>query len=339
MNKIAHVVATGEYSGAEKIVIEICQYLKDDYDFVYICRPGGIEEYLKVKKIRYILYNSTKELISILRKSDFDIVHAHDYTTSVLSGFFFKGRVISHIHNNTPFAKSFNLKSLMFYISSKNIEKILCVSNSIVDEMYFKEKLIDKLTVSYNWVNKDERYWSEEVDKDIDILFVGRFTEQKNPMLFLDVIHDIKKSGFDNLKVKMIGRGELKNNILDYIKDNKLESNIEVLDFTKEPHKYMKKAKVFFVPSKWEGFGLVFLEAMINKCAVVATPVGGIREIFKDNLGNFSNDRSELIKIIEKMLRDDKSREKDISNNEYILDRFDMKTNINKIKQYYENVI
>lgn len=335
MKKIAHVVATGEYSGAEKIIIEICQYLKDDYDFVYVCRPGGIEKYLKAKKIRYILYNSTKELISILRKNDFHIVHAHDYTTSVLSGFFFKGRVISHIHNNPPFAKSLNLKSIMYFLASKNIEKILCVSNSIIDEMYFKNKLKNKLEVAYNWVNVEERYWNEELKKDTDILFVGRFTEQKNPILFLNVINNIRNTGLDNIKVKMIGRGELKNDILNYIKENDLDKNIEVLDFTDKPHKYMKESKIFFMPSKWEGFGLVFLEAMINECSIVATPVGGIKEIFKDDLRNFSNDIEKLVQINKKLLSDDNYRKETIYKNKNILERFNMENNINSLKRYY----
>lgn len=335
MKKIAHIVATGEYSGAEKIVIEICQYLKDDYDFVYVCRPGGIEEYLKAKRITYKLYNSTRELISILRKNDFDIVHAHDYTASVLSGFFFKRKVISHIHSNAPFSKTLNLKSSIHYLSTIRVSKILCVSNSIMNEMYFKNRIGNKLKVAYNWVNTEERYWKEDLTKNIDVLFIGRFSDEKNPFLFLEVIKKLKDNGLKNIIVKMIGRGKLKEDISEYINKNNLDKNIEVLDFTDKPHKYMKESKVFFVPSKWEGFGLVFVEALINDCAVVATPVGGIKEIFKGDLSYLSYDKEKLVTIIEKLLLDNNYRKCNIYKKNEILNRFDMSKNIDVFREYY----
>ena len=336
MKKIAQIVSTGEYSGAEKIVIEICDNLKNNYEFTYVCKPGGIEKYLISKNIEYILYRNNIELINILRKRNFDIVHAHDYKASIMSALFFKGKVLSHIHNNTPFAKTLNIKSIMFFLVSCRIEKILCVSNSIINEMYFKDRFKNKIQVVYNWVNIRERRWDEDLEKNIDILFIGRFTQQKDPLLFLDVIKEIKKNEIDNIKVKMVGRGELKEKILNYIKEYNLKENIEVLDFTIKPHMYMKQSKIFFVPSKWEGFGLVFLEAMVNDCAVVATSVGGIREILKDDLECLSNDRNKLVDIITNLLINKDELNRSISKNERILSRFDMNQNINKLRVFYD---
>ncbi len=339
MKKIAHILSMGEYSGAEKIVIEICDNLKDNYEFMYICKPGSIEEYLKEKNINYITYNSIKELIKIIRSNSFNLIHAHDYTASMISAFFAKCKVISHIHNNNPFAKTLNLKSFIYNVATKRIDQIWCVSQSIIDEMYFKYNFKDKLEVVYNWVNVNERYWEEELEKNTDVLFVGRFTEQKNPILFLEVIKKIKESTFHNIKVKMIGRGELKEEILSFIENKGLSENIEILDFTKIPHKYMKESKIFFVPSKWEGFGLVFLEAIANKCVVVATPVGGIKEIFKDKTYNLSYEEEELVEIIKKILTDKKHREKSISDSNEILSNFDMMKNINKIDAKYKELL
>ena len=67
MKSIAHIVSTGEFSGAEKIVIEICKCLKNDYEFTYICKYGGIIDYLEKNHIRYILYRNTSEFNHILK--------------------------------------------------------------------------------------------------------------------------------------------------------------------------------------------------------------------------------------------------------------------------------
>ncbi|EJT6496133.1 glycosyltransferase family 4 protein [Clostridium perfringens] len=335
MKKIAHIVSTGEYSGAEKIAIEICYYLKDDYEFIYICKPGNIVNYLNDKKIKYLHYNNTKELISILRKNKFDIVHAHDYLASTLAAIFFKGKVISHIHCNAPFAKTFNIKSIIFYLTALRCEKVICVSKSVINEMYFHKKLKNKLILLYNWINKDARTWKEDLSKKIDILFVGRFDYVKDPLFFLEVINRIKKYKIPNVTVKMIGDGILKNEILEFIKFNELEDNVEVLEFSDIPHKYMKQAKVFFVPSKWEGFGLVFLEALNNDCAIVSRPVGGIKEIFI-NSKYLLSDIEEFVTKISNLLLNDNLRNKVVLNDKIILDNFDMRTNINGIKKIYD---
>ena len=340
MKNIAHVLSTGGYSGAEKIAIEICDLLKNKHNFTYICKSGEIEDYLKKKNIKYLLYKSPKDLIKLLRKNNgFDIVHAHDYAASVICGLFSKGKVISHIHANAPFACSLNIKSILFYISSHRIDSILCVSKSIIDEMYFKEKLKNKLKLTYNWVNIEERYWNESVEKNIDILFVGRIKEEKDPMFFLEIIRIlVYEKKMKDIKVYMAGSGPLDYEVRTYIKQNALEKNIKLIGFTNVPHKYMKKSKVFFVPSRWEGFGLVFLEALVNECAVIAPPVGGIKEIFKDNLENMAIDKNDIINKISLLIENNIYREEYVEQSKHIIERFDMKTNIEKINEYY-NII
>ena len=51
---------------------------------------------------------------------------------------------------------------------------------------------------------------------DIDILFVGRITEQKNPLLFLDIINALNKKGM-NLNVVMAGDGDLMQDVEEKI--------------------------------------------------------------------------------------------------------------------------
>ncbi|MEJ8630106.1 glycosyltransferase [Sphingomonas sp. I4] len=46
-------------------------------------------------------------------------------------------------------------------------------------------------------------------------------------------------------------------------------------------------ADVVAIPSRWEGFGLVALEAMCGSCAVVASSVGGLREIIVDGVTGY----------------------------------------------------
>lgn len=338
MKKIAYLVSTNELSGAEKIVIEIIENIEKRYDCTYICRDGGIVEELKRRNIKYIIYRSNKELIKLLNKSDFDLVHANDYRASIVAALSNK-KVVSHIHANKIELTKISKLSVMYTALSFKFKKIITVSNSILDEMYFKKIVKNKTEVKYNWVNQNERLWEKDEEKDIDILSVGRFEESKNPQLFLEVINEIVKNYYKDLNVVMIGRGHFKSEILDYIKDNGLEKNITIKDFTNIPHKYMKKSKIFFMPSRWEGFGLVIVEAMINDSFIVATPVGGINEIFRDDKRFLYKEKDEFVKGIVEVLKDDKFREDVVKKNKDILKRFNMENNIAEIEKIYDDIL
>lgn len=338
MKKIAYLLSTNELSGAEKIVIEIIDNIKDRYDCTYICKDGEVLKELKRRNIKYMTYSSNKELVKLLNKSDFDLIHANDYRASIAAACSNK-KVLSHIHNNKIELTKISKLSVIYTALSFRFKKILAVSNSIIDEMYFKNFIKNKTVVKYNWVNDQERFWEKDEVKDIDILSVGRFEEQKNPQLFLEVVNEIVKNYYKDLKVVMIGRGSLKDEIVKYIKDNSLENNVTIKDFTDIPHKYMKKSKIFFMPSRWEGFGLVIVEAMINDSFIIATPVGGINEIFKDNNEFLYKEKDEFVNAIINVLKNDEFRKEVVEKNKKILKRFNMKENIGEIEKLYQEIL
>lgn len=334
MKKIAYVLFTNRISGAEKIVIEIIEEIKDRYDCTYICKDGEITDLLKAKGIKCITFETNKELLAVLKEGAFDIIHANDYKAS-LTAALSKTKVISHIHHNKIEMTKLSKLSILYGLFSGRMNKVVCVSKSIRDEMIFKGLIKNKTVVRYNWLNKKERVWEPEEKKDIDVLFVGRFEEAKDPIMFVNVIKDIVFNHKKDINVLMVGRGTLKESTLAYIKECKLENNIKVIDFSEEPHKYMKKSKVFFTPSKWEGFGLVFLEAIANNSVPVATPVGGIKEIFEGNDEYLGTTREEFVQKIVYLLDNDDKREEVAKKNLDILDRFDMKKNIAEIEKLY----
>ena len=51
------------------------------------------------------------------------------------------------------------------------------------------------------------------------------------------------------------------------------------MGFQRDVDQIMRASRVLVLPSQWEGFGLVLLEAMKNKLPIIATNVGGIPEI------------------------------------------------------------
>jgi len=123
----------------------------------------------------------------------------------------------------------------------------------------------------------------------------------------------------EKIKFLILGEGPLENKLKFQVSSLKLQERVEFLGFVehKEMMKYFEKADIFIRPSRSEGLGTAFLEAMAAEVPVIATPVGGIPDFLRDGeTGLFceiSNPKSIAEKV--KILLDNKElREKIIFN-------------------------
>lgn len=113
-------------------------------------------------------------------------------------------------------------------------------------------------------------------DDRVRVLFVGRLDTQKGFDTLLDAVEPIQ----DHVAVRVIGKAVAG----PATTPRKRSPQIEYLGWRSlsEVATEIAAADVVVVPSRWEGFGLVALEAMCGGCAVVASDVGGLREIVAD---------------------------------------------------------
>lgn len=128
------------------------------------------------------------------------------------------------------------------------------------------------------------------------ILFVGRFDEQKGLDFLLKSL-DFQKY---NVELVIIGASVLNNsNIIPSV------ANVTFLGWVDNEYidSYMSLCDAVIVPSRWEGFGLVALEAMKNDKMVIASDAGGLSEIVVNNYSGLifkSNSPEKLNQAIEK---------------------------------------
>jgi glycosyltransferase involved in cell wall biosynthesis len=113
--------------------------------------------------------------------------------------------------------------------------------------------------VSPNWLPLDYQPVSTVPEKDIDILFVGRFDPQKNLYLFLDIISKLQKN-IPHLNVVMIGDGPDRPGLVRYVKKHKLP--VRFIASTLDVRSYYLRSKTFLLTSNYEGFPLTILEAI-----------------------------------------------------------------------------
>lgn len=167
----------------------------------------------------------------------------------------------------------------------KKMDAIICVAESAKKSFVERyPELSDKTYVIYNFfdvetiVDKSKENFSYQVKNDeLILLSVGRMTTQKSYDRFLNVLSRVKNDGY-NFIWYVLGDGQEKEKIEMKITELNLNENVVLVGLTDNPYKYMKNCDLFVLPSEWEGFPTVTVEAKILSCPVLATDVSGIKE-------------------------------------------------------------
>jgi glycosyltransferase involved in cell wall biosynthesis len=122
------------------------------------------------------------------------------------------------------------------------------------------------------------------------VLFVGRLVQEKGVHILINafekLLHDRKNNSSYTLSLIIVGEGQLKQPLRREIQRIGLEKHIHFLGFVDETTliTLYSSADVLVVPSLYEPFGIVALEAMSSRTPVIVSDIGGLAEIVKEGI-------------------------------------------------------
>lgn len=122
-------------------------------------------------------------------------------------------------------------------------------------------------------------------------VFVGRLAKEKNVDLLIRAFAELARRQ-PALKLKVVGAGPEKNSLLQLVQQKQLENRVEIIDWTEDVPGEMSQADVLLLPSSYEGYGLVILEAMAAGLPVIATDVGCVGEVMRHETEGLVVDRT-----------------------------------------------
>lgn len=334
--RVLHVLKSSIYSGAENVVITIIKALQDEFDMIYVAADGEIRKHLEQEQIPMELLPKfdRKGLRAAVQKYQPDIVHAHDFSATVMCASIRSAVskhtfcLISHLHYDPPWVTRWNAKTIAYSLCKKRISRVITVTNRAYETMVFANAFRDKHIGLSNPIDKSRilRLASQPMDGNIngsgsgsidglaggnlemrdncELIFVGRFVEQKNPQRFIYLVDNLRKRGFDDIRAWMLGDGELWEECDKIVHELGLERQIELKGFQSNPYYYMKQAKLLCITSGWEGYGLVAAEANILGVPVLSTRNSGCTEVLGEDSQELCSGDEEFIEKIEKLLKD-----------------------------------
>ena len=263
--------------------------------------------YYKYKRSIANIFLAIKQIHAVIKDINPDIIHVH----STWAGLFVrlpylfrkrKAKIVYQSHGWAFLMDTSNYKkniyALVERILSIPTDKIINISNYEQNQAIKYGLNKNKMIMIYNGVedkiNKSNLKLNWDGNK-INLLFVGRLDRQKGLDLFLDVYEKMK---LKNIHLYVIGRSVL---------DNNLPKNTEYVTYlgwvdSKNIDEYYQACDAVIMPSRWEGFGLVAVEAMKNSKPVLVSNRGALPELVKENKNGYIF-QLENISILEMILK------------------------------------
>lgn len=203
------------------------------------------------------------------------------------------------------------LKSDSFsYLRTILVKILYPLSNSIIvlsqsgknNLLKIKSSLKNKIAILENWLPNTYPKQIPNQKRDIDILFLGRFEPQKNPIKFLKICKNLLANN-PKLKISMVGYGSLTPKIKNYILKNGLSHQVSLHPKTTKSYKYFQRSKLFLLTSRHEGFPLTLLEATASGSIPICIRLKEIQNYF-DFYSNslLYNTNTKAINNIKKLL-------------------------------------
>lgn len=367
MVRVLQIVSSMNRGGLETYLMEIYRKLdksKIQFDFlVHNENEGAYEKEIrelggKIFRVCSRRKNIVKN-ISDLEKffkehQEYKIVHMHEssmsYITPLVVARVHKVPIIiMHSRNNAVTTGKMSIILHYFHRLMQNyfITDFFSISYEAAVWMFGKRKANSgKVRILKNGIDTDKFRFDSIIrakmrnelgydDENIVLGHVGRFSKQKNHVFLINIFTEIHKID-KRYRLLLIGNGAEKEKIKKMIYSRNLNDFVIVIDAISNVNDYYNSMDIFVLPSLFEGWGRVLVEAQCNGLPVIATE-GTIPQSVKI-LDTFKfvklNDEDWTNAIIKMMTKRTTNSEIEIKNNGY-----DIKNNADELQTFYLDVI
>jgi len=298
----SHIISLTDHYNSNKLINFECLLFYDS-DFYNALTARGIKV-SKILKNKYCLVKTIFKIRNFLNINSIDIIHTH----SLVAAFYmslsilFKNNIsiINTLHGKAE--KTGGLRSLKESISRmivystiryKRDAKMICVSSDLYEWSRKILKIpLNKLKIINNGIsindckiNKVKRENYGVLKNDFVAAIIGRLTEVKGHIYLFEAVRNLLKDYNKNNKFKLlvIGDGPLYNDLNEYCIENNITKTIIMMGHIHNAIDMISICDIIIIPSLHEGIPYSMLEGMLLEKPILASNVGGIKEVIINN--------------------------------------------------------
>ena len=294
--RILHITGAMNRGGQETLIMELYRHIdrsKVQFDFLlynYFDKPGAFDD--EIVSLGGKIYNAKRrfyknpiafygELKSFFREHpEYRIVHSHQFATSgyMLAAAKKETGATTVAHSHIAFVQTDMLRSIADSVGkrllSSNADYCFGCSDDAIVELMGTHSDGQRLFVMKNAIEPskfkfDEASrlkWRERFSATADTLVLGnvaRFTRQKNHEQILTAFSEVQRKQSNSMLI-LAGVGQLEDQTKALAKELGIESKIRFMGSRDDVNEIINAFDVFLMPSRYEGLGIVLIEAQAN---------------------------------------------------------------------------
>ncbi len=350
---IVHCIPTLLFGGAERAVVDLVNASDPKY-FRYTlllfvdAQPLAAElipgraTVIVVPKTNRLGVGLRTSVRRILKELKPDIVHTHTFSADVW------GRLAAHdlgipvvttehnVNYDEGWVRSFIKRCLARY----SVAYAACSTSvrNFVVQKYGVSLPVEVIP----WGIPLERFAyvnPPRFESPLKLLVLGRLAPQKGHVHLFDALATLRDRPW---QLSVVGDGPLHRELVGRVKGLGLTDRVVFLPATRDVPQVMAAHDIVIVPSLWEGYGIVAMEAMAAGRLVVASDVGGLKDLIRDQETGFlaKPTADDLTRILDAVLQNPSfGRRVAQQAEDYAYTHFDIRYEVVRYEALYRSVV
>lgn len=257
------------------------------------------------------------KLKNLMISEGVDIIHTHRYTmqyaipAAKLAGI---KKCVHTVHNIASKEVSRIRRTFASFVYKTKTSIPISISPQVTESIS-KEYHINTSDIKmvFNGIDLNKCLVKKDytTNNKFQIVHIGRFSEQKNHETIIKAVKKLKDKGFDII-LNLIGDGPLFKDIKIKVTNLGLKENIIFHGLKSDVYPYLRQSDCFILPSFYEGMPISLIEAMGCGLPIIASNVGGIPDMIKDEYSGLiiEPNSDDLVEAIKRIIVDQNLREK-----------------------------
>ncbi|UCB59605.1 MAG: N-acetyl-alpha-D-glucosaminyl L-malate synthase BshA [Candidatus Bathyarchaeota archaeon] len=296
------------YGGSGIIATELAHLLAERHELHLVSydkpvRLGEKEDFFfhKVELLAYPLFERvpccyslalTSKLSEVIKSYDLDIVHAHYAVPNAASAYLANkichdsAKVVTTLHGTDSYlVGSHPSYKEVTQFSMQNSDSLTTVSRYLKERTMADFNISKEIRVIHNFVDPHK---FQRLKRDREEKIVCHSSNFRPIKRIPDIIKAFKTICQDlECKLLLIGDGPERSKAEDMAKSFGIDENVVFLGNVRKVQEIIGKSDLFLLPSEDESFGLAALEAMSCEVPIVATGVGGLKELISHGVDGY----------------------------------------------------
>jgi asparagine synthase (glutamine-hydrolysing) len=345
--KILYLTTGLGLGGAERVVLDICKNIdrslyevsvvgvSEQKNMLNTFHKNNIDAYaLDYKKTIGKFVSSVFQIRNHIRNHNIQIIHAHMFHTLIIASIiklFNKKISVVFTPHNSFYSMKIRRTILFFLKPFRDIDTVFS-KNAI----RFFHKNSPSIIPNGICLKDYDLDIEKPPEKQFTFIVIGRLELMKNHKFLIDEISKLSKYDF---VLKIVGSGLLESSLKKQVSLLNLNHKVKFLGSRKDIPYLLSQSDCLLLPSLWEAFPIVLLEAAASNVPVITTPVGSISSLVDNESGFVVNYEDFGATMIDVMKDFTVAKNKSTKLYEKVKDHYDIASIVIDYQKVYKKLV